>query len=124
MFKINLLRAISALAVAGFAMSSNVAHADTSPTICDGGVSFVDFDNWNGGARLTVGCYSAGTENLFYGYVSANGGTQCSNNVPLDIIKVWKATADEALLAGKQLHIYWAACTDGRKQIVSVSFRR
>jgi hypothetical protein len=121
MSKIGLLRSISALLAVGFAISTSMAHAETSPTTCDGGIPWVDFD-YTWGGRVLVGCISGGTEFSYFGMV--NGGTACANNVSIDVVKTWKATADEALLSGKKLIIYWSACSDGRKQITSMSLRR
>jgi hypothetical protein len=95
-------------------------RAQDNPTICDGGVLYVDFD-YSAGGRLSVGCLSGGATYAYYAMV--NAPTCASANVPLEILKIWKATVDEALLSGKQIHVYWYPCSEGNR-IAAISLRR
>jgi hypothetical protein len=81
----------------------------------------VDFD-YSSKGRLTIGCVSGGTTYPFYAMVSSS--TCTDTNVPLEVLKVWKATADEALLSGKRVNVYWSSCPDDVPRINALSLRR
>jgi hypothetical protein len=94
------------LMVVGFAKP---ASATAGSLTCDGGMIYVDFQQMSPtNTRLQFGCWSGGVEKDFYSYT---GSASCTgDNVTLDTLKGFKASAESALLSGKQIIVYYDLC--------------
>jgi hypothetical protein len=104
LFSIGLLTAVVARtnqANAAMVECSSITWVDTAP----------DY-----GGSLLVGC--SGTNYAAY----VNNGSTC-RNVSMDTLKIWKATAESALLSGKKLQVYYTSC-GGAYRIDAISLRK
>jgi hypothetical protein len=85
------------------------ASATAGSLTCDGGMIYVDFQQMSAtNTRLQFGCWSNGVEKDFYSYTGA--GSCTGDNVSLETLKGFKASAEAALLSGKQIGVYYDLC--------------
>jgi hypothetical protein len=110
--------------VIGLMIVTAPSSAKAAEFWCDGGVEFVDEGPiGSGNSSLFFSCWAQGTQQFLSVYTGGAPGSCSAYHRSFETLKLWKATAEAALLGGRVLKVYYESC-GGKNHVTTMSLRR